>query len=411
LLKIKNAGDINLRNVQVNANLSTVFPKGINYKLDSVRVIKGDFTLNSNYTGAGNATSASNTQSIAFATSGFNRQSMAVLDENYLFTNGVDLNKNEEGEVAYFVSIGATTQNIILKLQFETAGDGVVVKKDGSLSAQSTKSKSDDGTNINQHPDLTNEGLPMPTYVPLFLNEKIGASLSVNSATPVLGGYQYHFVAKIKNYGNVNLDSLRIQYNFNTLFPGPDQAILVGNPTITRGNIVYNTSVFDGYTDVNFFKYGGDLQVGDSATYEYDLKVVTTRTAYTWPNYFVVNARSVNSGVFINDTSTSGLNPDPINDGNPIEKVLTEVTINYNKPAALTVENKTYVFGSIKPANIGGLVKTLPIGAIPVWCDAITAACSIIPPVTPSEIGRYIFALRSYDTTTLLYSESLVYDT
>jgi hypothetical protein len=39
LLKVKNAGDIDLRNVQVNANLSKVFPAGINYVLDSIRVL------------------------------------------------------------------------------------------------------------------------------------------------------------------------------------------------------------------------------------------------------------------------------------------------------------------------------------------------------------------------------------
>jgi hypothetical protein len=321
-----------------------------------------------------------------------------------LFNNGINLNKNEEGEVAYFVSIGATNQNVTLKLQFETAGDGVLVKNDGTSSAQGTTSKSDDGTNIEQHPELTNQGVPLPTYVPLFPNEKIGASLSVNSATAVTGGYQYHFIAKIKNYGNVNLDSIRI-------YPSPDLASLINNPTITRGTIVYNVNNYDGYNDINLFKYGGDLQVGDSATYEYDLKVTTNKIAYTWPNYFVVYARSINSGVFINDTSMAGSNPDPNNDNDPIEQTTTKVTINFVPPAPPTTENKTYTYGTANPISIAGLVKTTPVGSIPVWCDQKTAACSIIPPVTPTEIGRYIFALRSYDTTTLLYSEVLVYDT
>jgi gliding motility-associated-like protein len=107
----------------------------------------------------------------------------------------------------------------------------------------------------------------------------------------------------------------------------------------------------------------------------------------------------------------SGMNPDPNNDNDPIERVFTNVTINYVPPAPPTVENKTYVYGSVKPANISGLVKSTPTGSIPVWCDQKTLACSITPPVTPTEIGKYIYALRSYDTTTLLYSEVLVYDT
>ncbi len=411
LLKVKNAGDIDLRNVQVNANLSKVFPAGINYVLDSIRVLIGNFALNPTYTGAGNAIAASSTESIVTTSNNGVKKSLAILDQNYLFNNGVNLNKNEEGEIAYFISIGATTQNVTLKLQFDAAGNGVLVKNDGSSTAKATSSKSDDGTNINQHPDLTNNGLPLPTYVPLIPNVKIGASLSVSSATPVTGGYQYHFIAKIKNYGNVNLDSLRIQYNFNELFPAPDQASLIGSPTVTRGSIVYNANTYNGYNDVNLFKYGGDLEVGDSATYEYDLKVTTNRTAYTWPNYFVVFGRSTNSGIFVNDTSMSGMNPDPNNDNDPIERVFTNVTINYVPPAPPTVENKTYVYGSVKPANISGLVKSTPTGSIPVWCDQKTLACSITPPVTPTEIGKYIYALRSYDTTTLLYSEVLVYDT
>lgn len=411
ILKIKNAGQLNLRNVQVNANLSTVFPSNITYILDSVRVLSGGLILNPNYNGAGSATSASSTEWISDASLNSSKASYAVLDGNYLFNAGTNMLQAEEAEVAFYVSIGATSRNVVLKLQFETAGDGVLVKNDGSTSAQETTSISDDGTNFAEHPAVTNQGLPLPTYVPLFPNESIGASLNVGSATPVTGGFQYHFTAKIKNYGNVNLDSIRIEYNFNKLYPAPDQASLVGTPIITRGNIVYNANSYDGYNDVYLYKYGGDLQVGDSATYEYDLKITTNKAAYTWPSYFVAYGRSVNSGVIVNDTSMAGFNPDPNEDNNPIEKFLTGVTINYERPAPPIVENKTYTFGSTKPANIGGLVKSKPTGAIPVWCDTNTAACSVTPPSTPTEIGRYIYALRSYDTTTLLYSEVLVYDT
>ena len=411
LLKIKNAGDINLRNVQVNANLSKVFPDDIKYVLDSIKVINGNIVLNPTYTGAGTIKSMSNSQTNTIYTNNRSIQSFATLDPSYLLNNGVSLNKNEQGEVAFYVSIGATTQNVTLKLQFETNADGVLLKNDSSTSFKNTNSKSDDGANIEQHPDLTNQGVALPTYVPLFPNEKIGGSLYVSSATAVTGGYQYHFIAKIKNYGNVNLDSIKILYDFNKIYPSPDKAVLISNPIITRGNIVYNTNIYEGYNNINLFKYGGNLQVGDSATYEYDLKVTTNRTAYTWPNYFVVYARSINSGNFINDTSMSGTNPDPNNDNDPIEQQFTRVTINYKPPAPPTVENKTYVFGTNMPDNIGVLVKTKPVGSIPVWCNQFTAACVIVPPITPKEIGRYIFTLRSYDTTSLLYSEYLVYDT
>jgi gliding motility-associated-like protein len=411
LLKIKNAGDLDLRNVQVNANLSTVFPKEINYILDSVRVLSGNLSINPNYNGAGSATALSSIQNPIAVSSSENKNTYSVLDQNFLFYNGVNLNKNEEGEVVYYVSIGATTQNVTLKLQFETAGAGVLTKSDGSSSTQEAKSKSDDGTNINQHPNITNDGLPLPTYVPLIPNEKIGASLSVSASKPVAGGYEFHFIAKIKNFGNINLDSLRIEYELNKMFKSPDQAMLVSNPIVKRGNIIYNATNYNGNTNINLFNYGGNLQVGDSAMYEYDLKVITNRISYTWPNYFVVFARSINNGIVIHDTSMAGLNPDPNNDNDPIEKFYTNATINYIVPAPPVVNNKTYVYGSIIPQTIGGLVKSTPNGTVPVWCNERTASCNLVPPSTPTEIGKYIFALRSYDTTSLLYSDSYVYDT
>jgi gliding motility-associated-like protein len=411
LLKIKNVGDIDLNNVQVNANLSNALPQGIEYKLDSVRVLTGNLSINPNYNGAGSATAVSRIQNYITVLNSESKNTYTVLDQNYLFNNGISLNKNEEGEVVYYVSIGATTKNVSIKLQFETAAAGILTKSDGTSSSQVTKSKSDDGTNINEHPDLTNDGVPLPTYVPLIPNEKIGASLSVSASKLVAGGYEFHFIAKVKNFGNINLDSIRIEYDLTKLFPIPDQAVLVSNPIIKRGNIVYNASNYNGNTNIDLFKYGGDLQVGDSALYEYDLKVITNKTSFTWPNYFIVFGRSINSGLVIHDTSMAGLNPDPNNDNDPIEKFFTSVTINYKAPSPPVVENKTYVFGTNIPANIGGLVKSTPTGTIPVWCNEKTAACLILPPATPTQIGRYIFTLRSYDTTTLLYSEMFVYDT
>jgi gliding motility-associated-like protein/uncharacterized repeat protein (TIGR01451 family) len=410
-LKVKNVGDIDLKNVQVNANLSTVFTQGINYVLDSVRVLSGNIKLNPNYTGAGTAKTVASDQKNTLISNNANIRYSAVLDQNYLFNSGVSLKMDEDGEVVYYVSIGATAKDVTLKIQFETVGSGVLVKSDSSLSSQSTSSKSNDGTNINQHPAITNEGLPLPTYIPLIPNEKIGASLNVSASKQVSGGYQFHFVAKIKNFGNVNLDSIRITYDLNKIYPNPDQAILITNPTVTRGNIVYNAKNFNGSSNINLFNYGGNLQVGDSATYEYDLKIISNRIKYTWPNYFVVFARSINSGLVIQDSSMSGSNPDPNYDNDPIEKFFTNATINYIVPTPPVIENKTYVFGSTMPANISNLVKSTPIGTVPVWCNDKTAVCSLLPPSTPSEIGRYIFTLRSYDTTTLLYSDDFVYDT
>ena len=59
LMKVKNNGELDLKNVQVNADLSKVFPADMRYTLDSVRVTYGAVKLNPNYSGFGAATKSS----------------------------------------------------------------------------------------------------------------------------------------------------------------------------------------------------------------------------------------------------------------------------------------------------------------------------------------------------------------
>ena len=63
------------------------------------------------------------------------------------------------------------------------------------------------------------------------------------------------------------------------------------------------------------------------------------------------------------------------------------------------------------PTHIDTLVVKNPIGTIPVWCEVNTTNCVTLAPKVPSIIGKYIYQLRSYDTTTLLYSTNYINDT
>ena len=49
-----------------------------------------------------------------------------------------------------------------------------------------------------------------------------------------------------------------------------------------------------------------------------------------------------------------------------------------------------------------------PIGSVPVWCEDSISNCSTDPPKIPKLIGEYVYLLRSYDTTTKVYSSSIV---
>ncbi len=410
LMKIKNAGELNLSNVQVNANLSDVFPKDIAYKLDSIKVVKGNLVLNPTYKGDGTAKTPfsipPNNNGLSYSTI----KSNAVLDANFLFNNGVNLAIGDEGEVAYFLSIAPTSTDITLKLQFASSGNGLLKKNDGSVSAQPSISVSQDGAAIDKHPNFTGVGVPVPTYLPLFPVVSIGASLQASTATKVAGGYTFHFAAKIKNFGNMNVDSILMINHFKNTFTSTDTAYIINTPT-ENGAIVFNTQ-FDGYKDDTLVKYNALVGVKDSISIEYDVFVKTDKISYTWVNNYFASGHAVTDYSLATDTSTSGINPDPNNDGNPIEKEATRFSISYKLPLPPTVVNGNYIYGSItNPKSIAPLVKAYPVGTIPVWCNIVTAVCDTVAPSLPSQIGRYTYQLKSYDTTSLLYSAAAVTDT
>ena len=63
------------------------------------------------------------------------------------------------------------------------------------------------------------------------------------------------------------------------------------------------------------------------------------------------------------------------------------------------------------PETLNALVISYPTATVPAWCDLNTTNCSTVAPKLPSKIGTFIYQLRSYDSTTLLYSDDFVYDT
>ena len=76
------------------------------------------------------------------------------------------------------------------------------------------------------------------------------------------------------------------------------------------------------------------------------------------------------------------------------------------------VKNEKYLLDQPSiPSTLIALVISYPIGSVPAWCDIDALNCSTNAPKTPAVIGNYVYQLRSYDTTTLLYSTNFVNDT
>ena len=410
LMKIKNSGEINLQDVQVNADLSKVFPSDMRYTLDSFKVTYGNLKLNPNYTGFGTVfkpryiTKVENGFSVTY-------RSQSVLSGTDLFDYGVGLKLGEEGTVVFYFTLipGKTLDPLVL--QFSSVGNGLLVQNDGKKSMDTATSISHDNSNLLVHPDITGIGNALPTYVPFFLVSEIGAALQGSKADTVLGGYNFHYTSVIKNYSNSNLDSVFAYYNLRKAFPTPDTASLIGVPKVT-GSISLNPN-YDGVTDTAILNGIGSLKVGDSVLIKYDVFVKTKKAQYSWPSYLLTKGRTTTGDINVSDSSTNGINPDPNKDSIPNEHIPTIVQVGYNPPVIPTlVSNVVYNVGdSLNPKNIGGLIKTVPPNAIPIWCDVSGISCYSGVPSLPNKPGVYIYCVKSLDTLTGLTSSPCVMDT
>ena len=409
LMNVKNEGQLDLNNVQVDANLAGVFPAGMIYKLDSVKSRSSSIKINPNYTGLGNGKAVANIENRQVSASAYIK-SFATSYGNYLFDNGVQLAIGNSGQVDFYFSIVETNIETPLKLQFGAAGYGTLKQPDYVSTTDATASFSHDATNPDLNPDIIDEGVPVPTIVPLFPIERLGTALQGSNAKPVPGGYIFHLVAKVKNYSNMNLDSLSLIHDFTKVFKAPDSAFIVNTPVVS-GFMKYNNS-FDGYNNKSLISIDGTLAYKDSAQINYDIFIKTSKLNNTWLNNLSAFGHSTLSGNLVKDSSTNGINPDPNGDNKPLENFATPLFIEGSLPEAPKVMNGNYVYlSSTTPKDLRSLVKSYPIGTIPVWCDAVTLVCDSVAPKMPVIIGKYIYQLKSYDTANYLYSDEIAYDT
>jgi gliding motility-associated-like protein len=409
LMKIKNNGALFLQNVQVEADLSKVFPPDMQFVLDSIKVASGNLSLNPTYTGFGAPKAPSYT---AKTVNGFSikYRTLATLSGSELFNDGVNLALNEEGSVVFYLTLKPGVNIDPLVLQFTTAGDGLLVQKDGNKSMQPTTSISHDNSNVNAHPSVTTIGKPLPTFIPFFLVNEIGASLEASEPVTVNGGYVFSFKSIVKNYSNSNLDSVAASFDINQFIKAPDSASIYGTPTVV-GTTSFNSN-FDGKNNIQLFKGVSQLKVGDSIKIAFDLFVKTAKTKAIWPTYLIAKGITTTGDLKVTDTSTNGSNPDPNGNKIPNESVRTIIGIGIDPPPAPEVIAAVYeVDDKRNPKNIGQLVKKIPIGTIPTWCNVDGTACTITPPVLPNIVGTYIWCVKSLDTITGLSSTPCVYDT
>ena len=78
---------------------------------------------------------------------------------------------NEESDVVFYFTIIPGKKLDPLVLQFTSTGNGILTQDDGSISMEPATAISHDNSNLLKHPIVTNNGTPLPTYVPFLLSE------------------------------------------------------------------------------------------------------------------------------------------------------------------------------------------------------------------------------------------------
>lgn len=98
--------------------------------------------------------------------------------------------------------------------------------------------------------------------------------------------------------------------------------------------------------------------------------------------------------------------------GNVTATIVITVNDNAQPPLPPVVISKKYIYnGSNLPTTLKALVTSFPVGTIPAWCTIGTLNCTTTPPTVPTAVGKYVYQIRTYDTTAQLYSTTFVNDT
>lgn len=390
-IKVKNIGDVDLKQVELMANLEEIFPRPVEFFLDSVKVSGSTVRQNTNYNGrsitnlfayykpksiqSDNAISGTDVLNWndPQTKTGFNgiisdeqmnqiaEQIQQRLERNISYTIRTDQQHEaeEENEFAYYTVTNEAGNNLfagISELPINVEGNVQIflrIKPNGYFEpfiAQVTtvgtgftqfgtakaNSISNDNQDESQHPEITKKGTPVPSVITVFPNPSIGLALK---AGPLVaqgdGSYNVKLSYVLTNYGDVNLQNVMLNHNLLSSIGSPATFSIVSAP-VTTGTIVANPA-FNGKTDLNLL-IGTNSLLGVKATATVE---VTVNIKPNVPNaIYKLQATATGFSVEVNgtvsDLSNDGVNPDTDGDKKPSEKLVTTIAINVNVPPLVT---------------------------------------------------------------------------
>jgi gliding motility-associated-like protein len=390
-IKVKNIGDVDLKEVELRANLEEIFPRPVEFFLDSVKVSGNTVRQNPNYNGKSSANLFAYYQpkSMQFdhaigrtdvlngshpqTQTGFNgnlsdeqmnqlaEQIQQKLERNISYTIRAEQQNEgiEEDELEYYTVINEAGYNLfagISELPMNVEGNVQIflrIKPNGYFEpfvAQVTtvgtgftqfgtakaNSVSNDNQDETQHPEITKKGTPVPSVITVFPNPSIGLALK---AGPLVaqgdGSYHVKLSYVLTNYGDVNLQNVLLTHNLLSSIGSPATFSIVSAP-VTTGTIAANPA-FNGKTDLNLL-IGANSLLGVKATATVE---VTINIKPNVPNaIYKLQATATGFSVEVNgtvsDLSNDGVNPDTNDDKKPGEKLITTIAINVNVPPLVT---------------------------------------------------------------------------
>ncbi len=391
-IKVKNIGDVDLKQVELRANLEEIFPRPVEFFLDSVKVSGATVRQNPNYNGR------SNTDLFAYykpkqvlapenlSTAGithwnqpttYNGSSTAILSDAQMAELAEQIQQKLEQRISYQLRTEATYESAgeneleyytvrneegynmfaaISELPINVEGNVQIflrIKPNGYFEpfiAQVTtvgtgftqfgtakaNSVSNDNQDESQHPEITKKGTPVPSVINLFPNPSIGLALK---AGPLLaqgdGSYNVKLSYVITNYGDVNLQNVTLLHNLLNNIGSPATFSVVAAPS-TTGTIAANPA-FNGKTDLNLLISANSLLgVGATATVEITINIKPNQPNAIYKLQATATGFSAEVSGTVSDLSNDGVNPDTDGDKKPVEKLITTIAINVNVPPLVT---------------------------------------------------------------------------
>ena len=236
---------------------------------------------------------------------------------------------------------------------------------------------------------------PMPNFIPNINYALRSSPLTIAIPASARGIYTFSFTATELPYA--------------CYLPGPPLTFTLG---VGQGGTGGGSPASLSYTTPNVYTVGSTIAPLNPTL------TGATVTAYSispgLPAGLIFNtATGIITGLpTAVSTQTSYVVTGTYTSGTVTATIVITVKANIQPPAPPIVQNGKYIFGKPGiPTSLATFINTLPSGIVPVWCVVGTQNCGTTPPAMPSAIGKYMYQLRSYDTTTLLYSTTYVNDT